>query len=371
MHTIRPKFNLKNVLDKAVNRQDLTKAEITFLLGLTEERDLECLFQTAQALRSQFFGNRIFLYGFVYFSTWCRNNCAFCYYRKSNSIPDRYRKSTEEILDATGRLAESGVHLLDLTMGEDPAYYHEPDGFSALANLVKQVKSQTGLPVMVSPGVVSKQGLKELALAGADWYACYQETHNRQLFKQLRVNQSYEERSQSKRIAMDNGMLVEEGILAGVGESLADIASSMVAMNTLGAHQVRVMSFVPQEGSVMSSWPTPNRNLELKIIAVLRLIFPDRLIPASLDVDGVSGLQSRLIAGANVITSLIPPHLGLAGVAQNIKDINEGFRTVQGVLPVLEEMGLTAATSTEYPNWLQRERHLIEGQMAFKIGGLK
>jgi len=48
--------------------------------------------------------------------------------------------------------------------------------------------------------------------------------------------------------------------------------------------------------------------------------------------------------------------MGLAGVAQSTKDINEGSRTVQGVLPILDRMGLKAATSKEYLDWLTLER---------------
>ena len=356
MHNIRPKFNLDKLLEKAYNRLRLDKSEIAYLLTLDEAKDVGRLFQTAQAQRTRYFSDRIFLYGFVYFSTWCRNNCAFCYYRKSNSIPRRYRKSNQEILEAAGSLAESGVHLIDLTMGEDPFYFQKPDGLTELINLVKQVKIQTQLPVMISPGVASQQMMEELATVGTDWYACYQETHNEQLFNQLRLHQSYNERCLSKQRALKCGLLVEEGIMTGIGETVDDIAQSIENMSTLGAQQVRVMSFVPQEGSSMSSWSTPDRINELKVIAVLRLLLPDRLIPASLDVDGVEGLQARLEAGANVITSLIPPSMGLAGVAQSTKDINEGSRTVQGVLPILDRMGLKAATSKEYLDWLTLER---------------
>lgn len=87
---------------------------------------------------------------------------------------------------------------------------------------------------------------------------------------------------------------------------------------------------------------------------------PDRLIPASLDVDGVEGLQARINAGANVITSLIPPQLGLAGVAQSTKDINEGYRTVQGIIPVLNQMGMRAASLEEYSCWILNEKEKLQ-----------
>ena len=73
----------------------------------------------------------------------------------------------------------------------------------------------------------------------------------------------------------------------------------------------------------------------------------------------VSRLQARLDAGANVITSLIPPKLGLAGVAQSTKDINEGYRTVQGIIPVLKRMGMRAASLEEYYHWIIGEKEKL------------
>lgn len=357
-------YDLDEVLEQACTGKLISPGEIEFLLGLQEDDHLAQLFLAARSVRDLHFHRKVFLYGFVYFSTWCRNDCAFCYYRKSNGSSKRYRKSDEEILDAAGRLAESGVHLIDLTLGEDPFFYHNKDGFNYLANLVKKVKTETRLTVMASPGVVPRESLKLLAEAGADWYACYQETHNRELFNRLRLGQSYDSRFISKRLAIEAGMLVEEGILVGVGESLRDIVVSTRNMRLAKASQVRVMGFVPQEGTPMVAWVAPPRKRELVVIAVLRLLFPDRLIPASLDVDGVEGLQARVNAGANVITSLIPPRLGLAGVAQNSKDINEGYRTVAGILPLLEEMDLVVATKDEYASWLEIEKERLKKEYA-------
>ncbi len=190
-------------------------------------------------------GNKIFAYGFVYFTTYCRNNCNFCYYRKSNGI-ERYRKKADEILEISKSLIDSGVNLIDLTMGEDPAYHEE--GFDTLAQIVRTIKEEYDTPVMVSPGVVDKEIIDKLADAGADFYALYQETHNRRLFSQLRVGQDYDERMNAKLYAKEKGMFIEEGLLAGVGESEEDIADSLLIMGEIGARQVRVMSFIPQEG---------------------------------------------------------------------------------------------------------------------------
>ena len=181
--------NLQQILEKAEQRQELKRSEIVALLEAGEEAT-EPLFRAARALRSRYFQNEIFLYGFIYFSTWCRNDCAFCYYRQSNQMSSRYRKTDREILEAAGSLAASGVHLIDLTSGEDADWFLRPGGYEPLAELTHTVKTRFGLPVMLSPGVVSGEALQQFAAAGADWYACYQETHDRALFARLRLNQS-------------------------------------------------------------------------------------------------------------------------------------------------------------------------------------
>jgi methylornithine synthase len=349
-------LKLDDILEKSLQRKPLSASEITYLLGLKEGNQISRVFQTAQYLRTKYLGNKVFLYGFVYFSTYCRNNCTFCASRSSNKLAQRYRKSESEIVDAAGLLADSGVHLIDLTMGEDPFYLKSEGGFDYLLTTIQQVKEETALPLMLSPGVVSKEVLAEFVKVGVDWYACYQETHNRQLFSSLRPEQDFDSRLSSKILAKQMGILIEEGILTGVGESLSDIALSIGVIQSLGVHQARVMSLVPQSGTPMCDRKSPSRMRELLTIAVLRFLFPDRLIPASLDVDGLELLEERLEAGANVITSLIPPLMGLSGVSQPSLGIDEGSRTVQGVAPLLDKMGMEIATYQDYIYWVCEEK---------------
>lgn len=83
---------------------------------------------------------------------------------------------------------------------------------------------------MVSPGVLSAEQLVRLREAGADWYACYQETHNRDLFTRLRLEQDYDRRKRTRLEAAGCGLLAEDGLLTGVGESAEDLADSILDM---------------------------------------------------------------------------------------------------------------------------------------------
>jgi len=337
-------IKLKDILNKAEKGGRLTKEEIVFVLGLRQKDHIDALFRTARELRRKYFGNDVLLYGFLYTSTYCRNNCSFCYYRVSNRDSRRYRKEETEIIKAAVDLARSGVHLIDLTMGEDPQFFNDKaHGLESFVQLVKKVKAAVNLPIMVSPGVVPEPMLARLAKAGADWFACYQETHNRELFKKLRPGQDYDKRFNTKKLARKYGLLIEEGILLGVGETSEDIAHSIEVKRTLKADQVRAMNFVPQKNTPMSNHPPPDPSKELLIIALMRLVFPEKLIPATLDVEGLAGLKRRLEAGANVVTSIVPPQQGLAGVARSFLDIDNAHRTAGSVLPILEDCGLKLA----------------------------
>ncbi|MCZ7661530.1 MAG: methylornithine synthase PylB [Thermoleophilia bacterium] len=344
--------DVRSIIQRAEEGARLRLPEIGALLAIDDPDRAALLFSAAQRARERHFGRSIFMYGFVYFSTYCRNRCTFCFYRNGNQDSPRYRKSAEEVVEIALGLADSGVHLVDLTMGEDPTI-HDARDYGALVDLVAAVRRATGVPVMVSPGVVPRSVLGQLRAAGADWYACYQETHSPELYRRLRPGQDYVLREASRSEAVAVGLYAEDGILLGVGETVFDRARSLLTMRAQGVQQVRVMGFVPQKGTPLAGREAPSLLAEMVTLATMRLVMPDRLIPASLDIDGLRGLEARLRAGANVVTSIIPPASGLAGVSQSTLDIDQGFRTVAGVVRHLAPLGLEPATPDEYQAWLR------------------
>lgn len=346
---------LDEILERALQGNMLNHREVGFLLATKDPADINKVFRAAQEVRNRYFGTNVFMYGFIYFSTFCRNRCNFCFYRKKNTISPRYRKSLPEILDIAQQLAKAGVHLIDLTMGEDPLI-HDEGNYEVLIDIVKGVKKLTNLPIMISPGVVPDSILVNLSKVGVDWYALYQESYNLNLYHKLRVEQSFFERVIKREKASQLGMLVEDGILLGVGETLKDRVNALFKLKNSFAQQVRVMSFVAQEQTPMEKFSSPPRHEECLSIAIMRLLMPDRLIPASLDIDGIAGLQMRLEAGANVVTSVIPPSHSLAGVSNAELDIDQGLRTPEQIKKVLASLGLQVASQEVYEDFLTKKK---------------
>ncbi|MCL2891106.1 MAG: radical SAM protein, partial [Methanomassiliicoccaceae archaeon] len=132
-----------DILEKASEGKGLSKEEIEKLLSVNDKDSTDRLFETARYLKKKRFGDKVFTYGFVYFSTFCRNNCSFCYYRRENDI-ERYRKPVEEIVSLSGDLQDSGVNLVDLTMGEDMTMH--ANGHEKLVDIVERVDSAVSIP---------------------------------------------------------------------------------------------------------------------------------------------------------------------------------------------------------------------------------
>lgn len=346
-------MTLRQILKKASDQKMLDVDEVTKILMITDPEAQSEVFKVARDLRKRYFDDAIFSYGFVYFSTYCKNKCSFCYYRNGNNEAPRYRKGALEIVALASKLAKSGVHLIDLTMGEDPYFAKHPE---KLVAIVQDVYDRTQLPIMISPGVVGQDTLVDMKKAGAIWYALYQETYDRELFGRMRYDQSYQERLKLKKDAKELGFLVEEGLMTGFGDSINQRAEAIVSMRKANPSQVRTMTFVPQKGTPLEQTRISDNHNELLMIAAMRLCYPDKLIPASLDVEGLTGLYQRLDAGANVITSLIPAQEGLAGVSQSELDIDDGRRSLAQVQAIVNDCGLRLASHQEYQRFIAKEQ---------------
>ena len=152
-------------------------------------------------------------------------------------------------------------------------------------------------------------------------------------------------------------MLTEDGMLVGIGDTPRDRAEHIKIMGDIKCNQIRAMTFIPQRGTPLQDISQPvDYTDELKAISVMRLAYPDALIPASLDVEGTVGLKSRVDAGASVITSIVPPNIGLAGVAQPKFNIDDGHRSLNYVRNLAESIGRREATMKEFNDYYDAHR---------------
>ncbi|MFO7911623.1 MAG: hypothetical protein R6V15_05625 [Desulfotignum sp.] len=68
--------------------------------------------------------------------------------------------------------------------------------------------------------------------------------------------------------------------------------------------------------------------------------------------------------GANVVTSIVPPLAGLAGVANPVLDIDATGRSLAKVVPVLDRCGLMPAAAEDYQAWV-KNRQAMQNPLDF------
>ena len=62
---------------KVIEGFELSDDDLRSLLSLESEGELEKLYCAAQKVRNHYFGNRVFLNCFIYFSTYCKTSARF------------------------------------------------------------------------------------------------------------------------------------------------------------------------------------------------------------------------------------------------------------------------------------------------------
>lgn len=144
-------------------------------------------------------------------------------------------------------------------------------------------------------------------------------------------------------------------------DEIKEIKIIIESINEMKKHildQVRVMTFEPQKGTLLESKTHKSELMELKTISLLRLLFPNLLIPASLDINGIDGMKKRIFAGANVVTSIIEKNKCLEGVVNFDRNINysERNRDIDTVIKELSKINIIPASMEDFEKYIYERR---------------
>ncbi len=133
-------------LEKILQKPDLSRDEIIYLLGLKgEERTL--LRKRAAEVKDKLIGNKVYFRGLIEYSNKCKKDCYYCGVRASNKNPHRYEVEEEEVLEAAKFAYENKFASLVIQSGErsDEAF------ISKIESLLKNIKRQRRMAVIRIP----------------------------------------------------------------------------------------------------------------------------------------------------------------------------------------------------------------------------
>ena len=273
-----------------------SKSEIINLLK--DESQNDWLFSYADKIRQKYVGDKVHLRGLIEFSNICKCTCKYCGLRYENKDLKRYRISSNEILKYAKNAVSLGYKTLVLQSGEDSFYTQE-----ILVPLIKEIK-KLDVTLTFSIGERSFEDYKAFRNAGADRYLIRIETTDRNLYKELHPNMSFENRLRCLSDLRKLGFEVGSGCLIGLpNQTIESIADDILFFKENNFDMIGVGPFIPHPQTPLNNSKQGSFELALKVMAIIRIMLPDINIPATTAMETLNP-NGRIIAlksGANVV----------------------------------------------------------------------
>ena len=174
------------IIAKAKERKGLTHREASVLLACENEEKINEVYELAQQIKKDYYGNRIVLFAPLYLSNYCVNGCVYCPYHMKNKHIARKKLTQEEIVKEVTALQDMGHKRLAIEAGEDPV--NNPiEYILECINTIYSIKHKNGAirRVNVNIAATTVENYRKLKDAGIGTYILFQETYNKEGYEQL------------------------------------------------------------------------------------------------------------------------------------------------------------------------------------------
>jgi len=294
---------MKELIDKLESLKILEREEFKKVL----QCDDDYLFERARHVAQKVYGKSIFMRGLIEFTSYCKNNCYYCGLRAGNNEAERYRLSKEQILECCKIGYPLGFRTFVLQGGEDAHYTDD-----ILTDIISEIKTlYPDCAVTLSIGERSYESYERLFKAGADRYLLRHETANDEHYATLHPNaMSPVNRKKCLRDLKEIGYQVGCGFMVGTPNQTLDcITDDLLFIKELQPQMVGIGPFIPHSCTPFKDKNAGDVHLTLNILAILRLMQPNLLIPATTALGTLDsrGRERGILAGANVIMPNLSP----------------------------------------------------------------
>ena len=294
-----------DLIQKLRTERDLSDEELLRVLG-SDEFDDE-LQKAADEVRRENYGDAVFLRGLIEFTNYCRNNCYYCGIRGGNEKADRYRLSREEILECCEEGYALGYRTFVLQGGEDMAYSDEE-----ICTIVREIKKRyPDAAVTLSIGEREYESYKMYKEAGADRYLLRHETATDEHYRKLHPeNLSLDNRKRCLYDLKKLGFQVGAGFMVGSPyQESKNIVADFRFLQELKPDMIGIGPFIPHKDTPFADYPQGDLTLTLRILSILRLMFPYVLLPSTTALGTIApnGRELGLMHGANVVMPNLSP----------------------------------------------------------------
>lgn len=300
--------------------------------------DIAYLHDAGRRVARAVFGGKVYARALIEITNRCRNNCLYCGLRRDNRSLSRYSLNTPKIVECCGKAYEAGFRTFVLQGGEDPAATVE-----SVCSMVAQIHERfSDAAITLSLGEWSDAAYAAFYEAGASRYLLRHETRNPHHYSRLHPpDMSLDNRLRCLKSLKRIGYQTGTGIMVGSPfQTTSDIAEDLEYMACLKPEMIGIGPFIPHSATPFSGFPSGSVNMTLRLISILRLMFPNANIPATtaLATVGEEGRVRGILAGANVVMpNASPPEVRASYSLYNGK-VCRGREAIEGLDSLKREL---------------------------------
>lgn len=177
---------IDSIINKAEERKGLTHREASVLLACDDQARIERIYNLAEQIKKDFYGNRIVMFAPLYLSNYCVNGCVYCPYHLKNKTIPRKKLTQDEVRKEVIALQDMGHKRLAIEAGEDPV--NNPiEYILECIDTIYSIKHKNGAirRVNVNIAATTVENYRKLKDAGIGTYILFQETYHKDSYLKL------------------------------------------------------------------------------------------------------------------------------------------------------------------------------------------
>lgn len=296
---------MSELITRLRTENNLTDAELKALLETDSYND--ALKAAADAVRREHYGTDVYIRGLIEFTNYCKNDCYYCGIRCSNRSAERYRLTYEEIMECCKTGYALGFRTFVLQGGEDPYFTDE-----RICDIVSSIKkAYPDCAVTLSIGEKPYESYLAYFRAGADRFLLRHETAD--AIHYSRLHPAALQLAERKRCLFDLkniGYQVGSGFMVGSPHQTTEsLIADLRFLQELQPDMIGIGPFLSHKDTPFKDFPNGNLKLTLRLVSILRLMFPKVLLPSTTALGTLhpQGRELGLQAGANVVMPNLSP----------------------------------------------------------------
>ncbi len=242
---------IDEVLNKARERKGLSHRDAMILLDCDIPEKNKEIFELAEQIKKDYYGNRIVMFAPLYLSNYCVNGCVYCPYHAKNKHIPRRKLTQEEVAKEVIALQDMGHKRLAIEAGEDPV--NNPiEYILECIKTIYGIKHKNGAirRVNVNIAATTVENYRKLKEAGIGTYILFQETYHKESYEKLHPTgpkHNYDYHTEAMDRAMEGGIDdVGLGVLFGLERYRYEFAGLLMhaehleAVHGVGPHTISV-----------------------------------------------------------------------------------------------------------------------------------